>query len=230
MKIMKKNIIMALVGLSSPFLFADETQDRLSYAIGVEVTRPIMKENISINKAAFIEGVHDSLSGKDLKMTEEDIKLSISTLVQEMTQKKENEIKLVAERNKKEGENFLALNKKEKNIVTLPSGIQYKVISASGLKKHPGPKDTVTTHYQGTLIDGTKFDSSYDRGEPVKFSLDQVITGWTEVLQLMSPGDKWQVVIPSELAYGQYAPSPVIGPNKTLIFDIELLDYQATKA
>jgi FKBP-type peptidyl-prolyl cis-trans isomerase FklB len=230
MKNIKKSVTLLLLGLSSSLLIADDAQQRLSYAIGVEVTKPILRENIVIDKQAFMAGVNDSLSGEELKMTDQEIKAEITSFVEQMMQKKEKELKLVAELNKKEGEEFLALHKKEKGIITLPSGIQYKVISASKTKKHPGPKDTVTTHYKGMLINGTQFDSSYDRGEPVKFSLDQVISGWTEVLQLMSPGDKWEVVIPSELAYGQYAPSQLIGPNKTLIFDIELIDYQSTKA
>ncbi|NBV28381.1 FKBP-type peptidyl-prolyl cis-trans isomerase [bacterium] len=230
MKIIKKSVTLFFLGLGTSLLIANETQQRLSYAIGVEVTKPIIKENINIDKQAFLDGVNDSLSGGDLKMTDQDIKSEIAAFVEQMMQKKEKELKSVAERNKKEGEDFLTAHKKEKGIITLPSGIQYKVLQASSTSKHPGPKDTVTTHYRGTLIDGTQFDSSYDRGEPVKFGLDQVIAGWTEVLQLMSPGDKWQVIIPSDLAYGQYAPSPVIGPNKTLIFDIELLDYEAAKA
>jgi FKBP-type peptidyl-prolyl cis-trans isomerase FklB len=217
---------LALVGLGLSTLAADV--QRLSYAIGVEVTKPILKENITIDNDFFMAGVHDSLSGGDLKMSEQEIKEEIESFFQQMMEKREKEIKQVAEKNKKEGEDFLSMNKKDKTFISLPSGIQYKIIQASQNKKHPGPKDLVTTHYRGTLIDGTQFDSSYDRGQPVQFGLDQVISGWTEVLQLMSPGDKWHVVIPSDLAYGQFGPS-IIGPNRTLIFDIELIDFTPVK-
>jgi FKBP-type peptidyl-prolyl cis-trans isomerase len=158
-------------------------------------------------------------------MSAEEIHVEISQYMEEILQRKDKEMRMIAEQNKKEGEEFLLEYKKEKGIVSLPSGIQYKILASGGQKKHPGPKDLVTTHYKGTLVTGVQFDSSYDRGEPIQFSLEQVIPGWTEVLQLMAPGDKWQVVIPADLAFGQHAPSPLIGPNRTLIFDIELLDY-----
>lgn len=224
---MKKNVNILLLGLSASAVFAAEPLNRISYALGVELAKPavqILKENENLYKESILAGVSDSLAGGELKMTDQEIRAELTAFIEQMNQKRENELKLVAEKNKIEGENYLATHKKEKGTIALPSGIQYKVLSSGSSKSHPGPKDTVTTHYRGILIDGTQFDSSYDRGEPAKFALDQVISGWTEVLQLMSPGDKWQVVIPAELAYGQYAPSTVIGPNKTLIFDIELLE------
>ena len=228
MRFITNNVMMLCLGLNTSVLIANEAQQRLSYAIGVEVTKPVLREQIAIDTDSFLAGAHDSLVG-ELKMSEEEIKTEITAFMEQMMQKKEKEMKLVDESNKKEGEEFLAQHKKEKGVVTLPSGIQYKVLASSGNKQHPAATDTVTTHYKGTLINGTKFDSSYDRGEPLNFALNQVIPGWTEVLQLMSPGDKWEVVIPSHLAYGQYAASPLIGPNKTLIFDIELLEYHSTK-
>jgi FKBP-type peptidyl-prolyl cis-trans isomerase FklB len=131
----------------------------------------------------------------------------------------------LADKNQKEGEVFLAENKKKKGVVTLPSGLQYHVITA-GTGKIPKATDTVTTHYRGTLIDGTEFDSSYKRGEPASFPVNGVIKGWTEALQLMKVGSKWQLFIPSNLAYGPQGAGQVIGPSATLIFEIELLSIK----
>ena len=229
MKKMNLALLSAYALICAP-VFCQPSSPRLSYAIGVELTKPLIKESIPIERDAFLQGIYDSLSGEPLKMSAEEIHVEISSYMEEMSQRKDKEMRMIADKNKKEGEEFLLSFKKEKGTVTLPSGIQYKVLASGGLKKHPGPKDMVTTHYKGTLVTGVQFDSSYDRGEPVQFSLEQVIPGWTEVLQLMAPGDKWQVVIPSELAFGQHAPSSLIGPNRTLIFDIELLGYNSAKA
>jgi len=226
----RKGLLLALCAVICSSVMSQPNSPRLSYAIGVELTKPLMKESIPIDRDAFLQGIYDSLAGEPLKMTAEEIHVEISTYMEEMTQRKDKELRMIAEQNKKEGEEFLSVFKKEKGTVCLPSGIQYKVLASGGLKKHPGPKDVVTTHYKGTLVSGEAFDSSYDRGEPVQFSLEQVIPGWTEVLQLMAPGDKWQVVIPSELAFGSQAPSTLIGPNRTLIFDIELLGCNSVKA
>jgi FKBP-type peptidyl-prolyl cis-trans isomerase FklB len=136
-----------------------------------------------------------------------------------------SKVKVVGEKNVKEGETFLAANKKKEGVVTLPSGLQYKI-----LKTGDGPKptkdQTVKCHYRGTLIDGTEFDSSYKRGEPTEFPVGQVIKGWTEALQLMPVGSKWQLFIPSDLAYGPNGAGQMIGPNVTLIFDIELISIK----
>ncbi len=226
MKTFKGLVWGVFVAFFSP-VFCQQPAARLSYAIGVELTKPLIKENMPIDKEAFLQGIYDSLSGAPLKMTAEEIHMEISTYMEDVSQRKENTFRLVADSNKKEGEEFLAAYKKEKGTIGLPSGIQYRVLVSGGLTRHPGPKDRVTTHYKGTLVNGLQFDSSYDRGEPVQFGLEQVIPGWTEVLQLMAPGDKWQVVIPSEMAYGVHAPSTTIGPNRTLIFEIELMDYQS---
>jgi len=131
----------------------------------------------------------------------------------------------LADKNQKEGEVFLAENKKKKGVITLPSGLQYQVIK-EGTGKIPKATDTVTTHYRGTLIDGTEFDSSYKRGEPASFPVNGVIKGWTEALQLMKVGSKWQLFIPSNLAYGPQGAGQAIGPNATLIFEIELLSIK----
>jgi FKBP-type peptidyl-prolyl cis-trans isomerase len=135
--------------------------------------------------------------------------------------------KEVGDKNMKEGEAFLAENKKKEGVVTLPSGLQYKVITA-GTGKKPKATDTVTTQYRGTLIDGTEFDSSYKRGQPTTFPVAGVITGWTEALQLMPVGSKWQLFIPSNLAYGPRGAGHLIGPNATLVFEVELLSIEDT--
>jgi FKBP-type peptidyl-prolyl cis-trans isomerase FklB len=137
-------------------------------------------------------------------------------------------MKKTGEMNKKEGETFLAGNKKKEGVVTLPSGMQYKVMK-QGSGKKPKLTDTVTTHYKGTLIDGTEFDSSYRRGQPVSFPVNGVIAGWTEALQLMEEGAKWQLFIPSPLAYGEKGAGPQIGPHATLIFEVELISVQEKK-
>ncbi len=125
--------------------------------------------------------------------------------------------------NARVGKKFLEENAQKEGITVLKSGLQYKVLTSSGKKIHPKKSDTVKVHYKGTLISGKEFDSSYSRGEPAQFGVSGVIAGWTEALQLMAPGDKWQLFIPSELAYGSRGQGPVIGPNSVLIFDVELL-------
>lgn len=202
----------------------------LSYALGVKVVEPLLRENVPVDSHAFLQGAHDALTGTPLKMSQEDISKEIHEFMDKYQRQKQQEMRMVAEQNLNEGLDFLAQNKEEKGVTTLPSGLQYKVIAASGERKHPGPRDFVTAHYRGRLINGTEFDSSYGRGEPATFRLDQVISGWTEALQLMAPGDRWEVYIPAELAYGSFEPTEEIGPNRTLIFEIELLDYESVKS
>jgi FKBP-type peptidyl-prolyl cis-trans isomerase FklB len=146
----------------------------------------------------------------------------------EMMAKQQELAKRLGEKNKKEGEAFLSENRKKEGIKALPSGLQYKVVKA-GTGKKPKSTDTVTTHYRGTLIDGTEFDSSYRRGQPASFPVSGVIAGWTEALQLMEEGAKWQLFIPPNLAYGERGAGSQIGPNATLIFEIELISIQEKK-
>jgi FKBP-type peptidyl-prolyl cis-trans isomerase FklB len=146
----------------------------------------------------------------------------MNTFKEEMTKKQEEAMKKAAEKNKKDGAAFLAENKKKEGVVTLPSGLQYKIIT-QGTGNTPKATDTVTVNYRGSLVDGTEFDSSYKRGQPATFPVNGVIKGWTEALQLMKEGAKWQLFIPSDLAYGEKGAGNVIGPNATLIFDVELI-------
>ncbi len=230
---MKKKIYRSLLlcaCISYGALMAQNNGSRLSYALGVKITQPLVQEDFPLDKESFLQGVYDSLTGGGLKMSVEEIHVEIDNYMEELAQKRDQQLRMIAQKNKEEGDKLLVENKKKVGVVSLPNGIQYEVLSEGNKKAgSPGPKDFVTTHYRGSLADGSEFDSSYKRGEPIDFALDQVIPGWTAVLQMMSPGDKWKVVIPSHLAYGPHSPSNKIGPDRTLIFEIELLDYKPTK-
>ncbi len=208
---------------------APKTQkDRVSYVIGVDIGTNLKKHSIDVNPDLLFKGIKDGLSGDKLMMSDQEIKETIAAFQKEIQAKQEELSKKMGEKNKKEGEAFLAENKKKDGVVTLPSGLQYKILK-KGSGKKPKLTDTVTTHYKGTLIDGTEFDSSYRRNQPVSFPVNGVIAGWTEALQLMEEGAKWQLFIPPHLAYGERGAGPRIGPNATLIFEVELLSIQEKK-
>jgi len=173
----------------------------------------------------FSKGLNDSLSGKKTLLAEEEIKAEMNNLMKDLMNKRVERLKKAAEENKKEGEAFLAENKKKEGVTTLPSGLQYKIIK-EGTGRTPSIDDTVVTNYKGSLIDGTEFDSSYKRGKLATFPVKGVIPGWTEALQLMKEGAKWQLFIPSSLAYGKRGAGAKIGPDKTLIFEIELISIK----
>jgi FKBP-type peptidyl-prolyl cis-trans isomerase FklB len=196
-------------------------KDKVSYIIGTEIGKNFKKQSVDIDPDVLTRGIKDAISGGKSLLTEQEIQETMATFQKEMMAK-------LGEKNKKEGEGFLAENKKKEGVKTLPSGLQYKVIKA-GTGKKPKINDTVTTHYRGTLIDGTEFDSSYRRGQPVSFPVSGVIPGWTEALQLMEEGAKWQLFIPPILAYGERGMGGVIGPDATLIFEIELISIQKKK-
>lgn len=189
----------------------------LSYAFGYNVGQKIRADVPELDEKAFGEALHDALKDKTSRLSEAETK----TLFTAFQKKRQEEMSKVAETNSKAGQEFLAANKSKKGVVTLPSGVQYKIIkSAKGDK--PSATDSVVAHYRGTLINGKEFDSSIKRGEPATFPVNGVIQGWQQVLPLMSVGSKWQVYIPAELAYGAHGGGN-IGPNETLIFDIELI-------
>ena len=229
-----------LVGLSIVTLFlagqigAQETpvlkdqKDKVSYSIGMEIGKNMKRQSVDVNPEFLSRGVKDAFSDGKPLMTDEEMKEALMAFQKEMMAKQQELAKIVGEKNQKEGEAFLAENKKKEGVITLPSGLQYKVIKAGSGNK-PKATDTVTVHYQGTLVNGTEFDSSYRRGQPVSFPVNGVIPGWTEALQLMEAGAKWQIVIPSNLAYGDRGAGPQIGPNATLIFEIELISIQEPK-
>ncbi len=203
-------------------------KDKVSYSIGVDIGNTLKRQSIDVNLDLVTRGLKDAMTGGKMLMTEEQIVETVTNFRKEMMAKQQEQAKRLGEKNKKEGEAFLEENKKKEGVQTLPSGLQYKVIKP-GTGKKPKSTDTVTTHYRGTLIDGTEFDSSYKRGAPVTFPVDGVIPGWTEALQLMQEGAKWQLFLPPNLAYGERGAGHDIGPNATLIFEVELISVQEKK-
>ncbi len=200
-------------------------KDKVSYIIGQNIGRNMQQQQLDetvLDLDKLRAGIEDVLNGVDPKLTEEEMAAIMTTFQEEMTARMDSLNKVQGETNAKAGEEFLAKNAKEEGVVVLPSGLQYQVIS-EGSGKKPGATSVVTVHYHGTLIDGTEFDSSIKRGQPATFPVNGVIAGWTEALQLMPAGSKWKLFIPSELAYGEQAASPVIGPNSVLIFEVELI-------
>ncbi len=197
-------------------------KDKLNYGLGVGVARNFLRQGVVVDPELVIAGMRDTLSGKKLLMTEEELQTIMSAFQKDLVQKQTEAAKAQAEKNKKEGEPFLAENGKKQGVVTLPSGLQYKVLKEGDGKK-PTIEDTVVCNYRGTLIDGTEFDSSYKRNQPATFALKSVIKGWSEALQLMPAGSKWQLFVPSSLAYGEASAGPQIGANATLVFEVELL-------
>lgn len=202
-----------------------DQKDKVSYSIGSNIGKNLKRQSVEVNPDVLLQGIKDVLSGGKTLMTEQEVNETMMNFQKDIMAKQQARMKELAEKNKKEGEAFLVENKKKEGVVALPSGLQYKVIK-EGEGKTPTADDMVTVHYRGTLIDGKEFDSSYTRGQPAPFPVKGVIPGFSEALQLMKVGSKWQLFIPSNLAYGERAPGDDIGPNATLIFDIELLSIK----
>lgn len=201
----------------------DSQEKKVSYGMGIGLGERIKHENFSVDIAAFSEGVRDAIEGSERLMTQEEIMTEMKAFQQQQMEKQQAERESLAAANKSAGEAFLAENKTKEGVVTTDSGLQYKVVT-EGKGPKPAATDTVEVHYLGTLIDGTEFDSSYKRNSTVSFPVNGVIPGWTEALQLMPVGSKWQLFIPSDLAYGPGGTGGgPIGPNATLIFDVELV-------
>jgi len=198
-----------------------DQKDKVSYSIGMDVGNNLKRQSIDVDVDLLARGMKDALAGGDTLLSPEEARETLIALQQELREKALERRKQDAERNRKEGEVFLAENGKKEGVVSLPSGLQYKILR-SGDGSSPKATDTVETNYRGTLIDGTEFDSSYKRGQPAVFPVNGVIAGWTEALQLMKVGDKWQLFIPSDLAYGERGAGP-IEPYATLVFEVELL-------
>lgn len=203
-------------------------KEKFSYSMGVDTGQKLQNFPIEVDVDLFINGIKDVFSKSKILMTEKELQETLMDLQKEIKAKLEVRMKELGEKNKKEGDLFLAENKKKEGVVTLPSGLQYKVVK-EGTGEKPTDADTVTVHYRGTLIDGTEFDSSYGRGNPATFPVKGVIPGWTEALKLIKEGAKWQVFIPSNLAYGERGSGPRIGPNAALIFEVELIAIQKSK-
>jgi FKBP-type peptidyl-prolyl cis-trans isomerase FklB len=210
-----------------------DQKDKVSYSIGMDIGRNIKRQSLDVNVEALAAGIKDIMAGGKTALTEDEAREVMNAYRTELQAKQQSQAKEQSEKNKKEGDAFLAANKSKEGVKTLevklPSGtnatLQYKVLT-QGTGAKPSTNDTVITHYRGTLIDGTEFDSSYKRGEPATFPVTGVIKGWTEALLQMPVGSKWQLFIPAELAYGERGAGRTIGPNATLLFDIELIGIQ----
>jgi len=214
-----------LVALPTLGMAADKPaslEERVSYGIGMNIARDFEKQEIKVNPELLAQGIKDVQAGGATLMSDDEVKATIAELQEMLKSKQEAMMKEMGEANKKAGAEFLAANAKKEGVQTTASGLQYKVIEA-GTGKTPAETDKVKVHYTGTLVDGTEFDSSIKRGQPATFPVNGVIKGWTEALQLMKEGAKYQLFIPAELAYGERGAGPVIGPNSTLIFDVELI-------
>ncbi len=195
--------------------------EKISYTLGVVFGENVNRQGMSLDTPAFLQAIEDVLLGSELKLT----KYNMKVIMQEFTKAEQEKQNNQASINKVNGEEYLNANKTKEGVIETASGLQYKIIN-SGTGKKPASTSKVLVHYRGTLIDGTEFDSSYARGEPVELAVNQVIKGWQETLPLMTTGSKWQIVVPSELAYGQRGASGAIGPNSTLLFDIELIEIK----
>jgi FKBP-type peptidyl-prolyl cis-trans isomerase FklB len=211
-------------GTATPFVLKTDKQKQ-SYAIGLNIGKNMQKDGVEIDSAAMLRGIKDAVAGGKVLMTDEEIKTTLTALAGDLKKKQELKIAAESSANKTAGDAFLAANKAKPGVVALPSGLQYKI-----LKQGDGPKpttaDQVTCNYKGTLLNGKEFDSSYKRGEPATFPVGQVIKGWTEALQLMPVGSKWELYIPADLAYGSKQAGPDITPGSTLVFEVELLSIK----
>ena len=201
-----------------------DEKDKISYGYGMEIGKNLKRQGIEINPDLLAQGLKAQLNGDKTLMTEDEVRQTMMAFQQKMQASRMEKSKKEGDENKTKGEAFLAENKKKEGVQTTASGLQYKIIT-KGTGPIPKSDDTVKTHYRGTLIDGTEFDSSYKRGEPATFGVTQVIKGWTEALLMMPVGSKWQLFIPGELAYGPGG-RPGIPPNATLLFDIELISIE----
>ena len=223
-------MFISLIFLSG-ICYADEKlelkdqKDKESYSFGYQFGQNLKSQGVDLNLDIYTSGIRDALGGKEPRMSQEEIRATIGELQKRVMATRQKELKEKAEMNLAEGKAFLDENKKKEGVKTLPSGLQYKVL-VEGSGKTPKATDTVTVHYRGTLINGSEFDSSYKKGQPTTFRVNGVIRGWSEALQLMKGGSKWQLFIPPELAYGEGGAGGQIPPNCTLIFEVELISVK----
>ena len=230
---MKRRLAMAMcaaVALSGAAFAADAPgltgeKEKFSYSIGMDIGGNLKRQSVEVDPDLLAKGLKDSYGGGKTILTEDQARQAIADFQKTLMAKQAETMQKQSEKNKAEGEKFLAENAKKEGVKVLPSGLQYKEVT-SGAGKSPKATDTVTTHYKGTLIDGTEFDSSHKRGQPATFQVSGVIPGWTEALQLMKEGAKWQLFVPSNLAYAERGAGREIGPNATLIFEVELISVK----
>ena len=202
-----------------------DQKDKESYSLGYQFGETLKMQGIDLNLDVYISALRDALGEKEPQMSAEEMRSTVMGLRQRVAAAQQKALKEQGDKNLAEGKAFLAVNGKKKGVKTLPSGLQYRVLS-EGTGKTPKKSDTVTVHYRGTLVDGTEFDSSIARGQPATFKVDGVIPGWTEALQLMKEGAKWQIFIPPELAYGERGVPSHIPPQSVLIFEVELISVK----
>ena len=200
-------------------------RDKVSYALGMNMAKNLQRQSVDVDPEVMSRALKDVLGGNKTLLTEDEAKATLIALQNDMRAAQQEKAEQLAVANKKEGEDFLAANKSKEGVVALPSGLQYKILK-QGTGPKPSASDSVVCNYRGTLISGTEFDSSYKRGQPATFPVNGVIKGWTEALQLMPVGSKWELFIPPDLAYGDHGAGPDIGPAATLIFEVELLSNQ----
>jgi len=220
----------AMVAFSGASFAAEDPElksdkEKISYSIGMDIGGNLKRGAVEVDPDMLAKGLKDSYSGEKTLLTEDQARQAIEDFQKTLKAKKVETMRINSEKNKADGEKFLAENAKKEGVKSLPSGLQYREITP-GKGKSPKATDTVTTHYKGTLIDGTEFDSSYKRGEPATFPVAGVIKGWTEALQLMKEGAKWQLFIPPNLAYGERGAGRDIGPDATLVFEVELISVK----
>jgi FKBP-type peptidyl-prolyl cis-trans isomerase FklB len=208
-----------------PPLVLKTQKDKVSYALGMSLGSKLHQQSVEVDPAIILRGLKDALAGGKLLLTDQEAGAAFAQLNAEVGKRAEEKMKLAAEPYKKEGQEFLTANKTKEGVVTLPSGLQYKVLT-EGTGAKPAATDYVSCNYRGTLVNGKEIDSSYKRGQPVTFPVSGVIKGWTEALQLMPVGSKWQLFIPSDLAYGDRNMGADIPPGATLVFEVELLSIQ----
>ena len=217
-------LLLSIIAVNS--VCAEDTlkskQEKLGYAIGMNIASNMLQQNIELDADQLAAGLTAVLKGEKTVLSQEEMGQILTAYQQEMQMKQMAEMAAEAAENEKSAQEYLEINGAKEGVVTLESGLQYKVIKA-GDGASPKADSRVQVHYSGTLLDGTEFDSSYKRGEPASFPVNGVIAGWTEALQLMKEGAKWQLVIPAELAYAERGAPPMIPPNATLVFDVELL-------
>ncbi|MBV8514573.1 MAG: FKBP-type peptidyl-prolyl cis-trans isomerase [Acidobacteria bacterium] len=213
-------------GTAAAAIVPKTQKEKASYAIGVNLGKGLHRDGADVDPAFIQRGIKDAIAGGKLSLTDTEMKAALTALSADLKKKQDAELAAIGDANKKEGDAFLETNKTKEGVIALPDGLQYKILTTGNGSK-PTATDTVVANYKGTLINGTEFDSSYKRGQPATFPVGQVIKGWTEILQMMPVGSKWEVYIPSDLAYGPQGPGRgPIGPNQTLIFEIELVSIQ----
>jgi FKBP-type peptidyl-prolyl cis-trans isomerase FklB len=208
---------------SKPLPKPDALNDKASYAFGLNLARNFKEQEVPINLDYVVRGMSDGMAGSPSLLTDEEIQATMEAFQQQMTAQQQAKQAAASEKNQKDADAFLAQNKTRAGVTTTESGLQYEVLTA-GTGPKPAATDRVKVHYKGTLLDGSTFDSSYERGQPASFPVRGVIPGWTEALQLMPVGSKWKVFIPPALAYGDRGAGNRIGPNSALTFEVELLE------